>query len=129
MDAWSSPGRAFARHIVEGSLNLGPGERSASRFASGGKTPAKTKAFLVPSNDCVWLTIKRGFDHLGHTGRSRIQNNQSKRRKCTRLVRRSKTISCSRKATISSPKSSRDRIKLPSYMNTPQISPNMNPFL
>ena len=67
--------------------------------------------------------------HLGHTPRSKTQNNRSERRVCTRLVRRFKTINCCLKATISSPKSLRDRIKLPSHMNTPQISPSMNPFL
>ncbi len=55
VDAWSSPGRVLARHGVESSPNLPPGDRSANRFASGAKAPVKTKAFPVPSNDCVRL--------------------------------------------------------------------------
>ena len=55
MDAGSSPGRVLARHGVEGSPNLGPGDRSANRFASGAKAPVQTEAFPVPSNDCVRL--------------------------------------------------------------------------
>src|SRR5580704_18656284 len=53
VDARSSPGRVLARHGVEGSPNLGPGDRSANRFASGAKAPEQTKAFPVPSNDSV----------------------------------------------------------------------------
>ena len=55
VDAGSSPGRVLARHGVEGSPNLGPGDRSADRFASRAKAPVKPKAFPVPSNDGVRL--------------------------------------------------------------------------
>ena len=72
------------------------------------------------------LTIRSDLVQCGHKWRSRIQNSRSERCNRGRLVRRFKTINWCRKATISSPRSWRDRTKLCSQVNTAVISPCIN---
>jgi hypothetical protein len=72
------------------------------------------------------LTIRSGLDQFGHSRRSVTQNTRSEWRKRARLVRRFKTINWCRKATISSPRSWRDRTKPCSQVDTAVISQSIN---
>ena len=69
------------------------------------KRQYRRKPFRCHRTTVSGFTIRRGFDHFGHTRCSRTQNSRSERRKRARLVRRFKIINCCLKATISSPKS------------------------
>jgi len=72
------------------------------------------------------LTIRSDLAQCGQKWRSTIQNSRSERCNRGRLVRRFKTINWCRKATISSPRSWRDRTKLCSQVNIAVISPCIN---
>jgi hypothetical protein len=129
MDAKGSPGR--------GSGSPWCGWKLASCAATGlpttllrdRKRQYRRKPSRCQRTAVSGFTIRSGFDHLGHTRRSMTQNNRPERRRRARLVRRLNTTSCCLRATISSPKSCRDRIKLLSHVNQPKISQSMNPFL
>jgi hypothetical protein len=75
------------------------------------------------------LTIRSDLAQCGQKWRSRIQNSRSERCNRGRLLRRFKTINWCRKATISRPRSWRDRTKLCSQVNTAVTSPCINSLL
>jgi hypothetical protein len=58
------------------------------------KRQYKRNPFRCQRTTVSGFTIRRAFDHFGHTRRSKTQNKRSQLRKRGRLVRRFRTINC-----------------------------------